>query len=123
VNVRELAESDLKDTMEDPNVLGDQFTLIDPDNNEYSVVGIVGDIGLLIAPESGERVRSRSVVCSCRIKTLAEQTVKIPCRGWKARISDLRGNIINAFIAGCDADRTIGIYNMVIALDLEATDE
>jgi hypothetical protein len=47
----------------------------------------------------------------------------MPGRGWKARLSDLEGNTINAFVAGCDADRTLGVYNLTIALDLEATDE
>jgi hypothetical protein len=123
VNLRELAEADLEHTLENPSASGSPFTLIDPDGGEYSVIGMVGDIGLLIEPERGEKIRSRSIACSCRIKTLAALTPLAPCRGWRARLIDLRGNTVNAFVSGCDADRTIGIYNLSVSLDLEAIDE
>lgn len=122
MGLREQAESDLAFTLEDPSV-GSPFVLIDPSGAEYPVVGTVGDIGLLIAPESGERIRSRSIVCSCRIKTLNELGANIPCRGWRARIMDLQGNALNAYVEGNDPDRTLGIYNLIIGLDTEAQDE
>lgn len=123
MNVRELAESDLGWIMENTGEAGSPFVLIDPDGIEYPVVGTVGDIGLSVSPETGERVRSRSIQCSCRMKTLKEFTARIPGRGWKARITDLEGNTVNAFVQGNDPDRTIGIYNLVIGLDLENTNE
>jgi hypothetical protein len=121
MNVREMANEDLKFIMENTGEAGSAFVLIDPNGNEYNVVGVVGDIGLSISPETGERIRSRSIVCSCRIKTLSALTAGMPGRGWKARISDLDGNTVNAFVQGNDPDRTLGIYNLVIGLDF--TDE
>ena len=123
MGLRELAEADLEKIMEDPSASGSPFTLIDPAGGEYAVTGMVGDIGLLIEPESGEKIRSRSIECSCRIKTLAALTSLVPGRGWRARLADLRGNTVNAFVAGCDADRTIGVYNLSLALDLEPEGE
>ncbi|MDR2509248.1 MAG: hypothetical protein LBC77_01235 [Spirochaetaceae bacterium] len=122
MGLREQAESDLALTLEDPSV-GSPFVLIDPTGTEYTVVGTVGDIGLLIAPESGERIRSRSIVCSCRIKTLEGLGANVPGRGWRARITDLQGNTLGAYVEGNDPDRTLGIYNLVIGMDVEAQDE
>lgn len=122
MGLREQAESDLAFTLEDPSV-GSPFVFIDPSGTEYPVVGTVGDIGLLIAPESGERIRSRSIVCSCRIKTLQDLGANVPGRGWRARITDSRGNTLDAYVEGNDPDRTLGIYNLVIGLDMEARDE
>ena len=122
MNVREQAESDLGWIMENSGEAGSPFVLIDPTGTEHNVVGVVGDIGLSIETETGEKIRSRSIVCSCRIKTVAAFGAGAPGRGWKARITDLQGNTVNAFVAGCDPDRTLGIYNLVIALDVEAVE-
>ena len=122
MGLREQAESDLAFTLEDPSA-GSPFALIDPGGTEYPVVGTVGDIGLRIAPESGERIRSRCIVCSCRIKTLQDLGANVPGRGWRARITDLQGNTLDAYVEGNDPDRTLGIYNLVIGLDAEARDE
>jgi hypothetical protein len=123
VNVREQAESDLGWILENTGEAGSPFVLIDPDGAEYHVVGMVGDIGLSISPETGERIRSRSIACSCRIRTLFALGAATPGRGWKARITDLQGNLVNAFVQGNDPDRTLGIYNLVIGLDLEGANE
>jgi hypothetical protein len=123
MNVSELAEQDLAMTMESTDASGSPFTLIDPDNNEYPVVGTVGDISLLIEPESGEKIRSRSIACSCRMRTLGKLTGKKPARGWKARLTDLQGNSVDVYIAGCDPDGTMGVYNLTMSLDLEDEDD
>jgi hypothetical protein len=123
MNLREQAESDLGWILENTGEAGSPFVLINPDGAEYNVVGMVGDIGLSISPETGERIRSRSIVCSCRIKTLSALGAGQPGRGWKARFTDLEGNTVNAFVQGNDPDRTLGIYNLVIGLDLEDENE
>jgi hypothetical protein len=119
MTIRELAEADLKYTLENPNGSGTSFTLITPDGMEYSVIGTVGDIGIFYEPATGESTRNRSIVCTCRIRTLAEQTPLIPERGWKAVITDLQGKIINLFVNGNDPDRTLGLYRLTMGLDLE----
>jgi hypothetical protein len=118
MNLRERAERDLIHTLEDPNGAGTPYTIIDPHGNHFSVVGAVGDISLLTDPTTGETIRSRTIVTTCGIKSLTAQTLAIPERGWKAIIDDT-----DLFIAGNDPDRTLGIYNITMALDLEGGDE
>lgn len=123
MSLRDLAEGDLAFILEDTFCAGSPFTLIDPSGVAYPVAGLVGDIGLLIAPETGERIRSRSIVCSCRIKTLAARTEHVPCRGWRIRFTDLSGGTIDGYVEGCNPDRTLGVYNLVIGLDVEERGE
>jgi hypothetical protein len=119
MTVRELAEADLQYTLENLNGSGTPYMLIAPDGAEYSVIGAVGDIGIFYEPASGEAMRNRSIFCTCRIRTLAEQTPLMPERGWKAIITDLQGKLINLFVNGNDPDRTLGIYRLTMGLDLE----
>jgi hypothetical protein len=119
MSLRELAESDLACTLEDPDGAGSSIALIDPDGNEYAVFGTAGDVGLLIEPDSGESARSRSIVCCVRVTTLAGKTRAVPSRGWRARILDLQGAPVNLFVQGNDPDRTLGVYRLTLGLDAE----
>jgi hypothetical protein len=114
MNIRELAERDLAHTLENQNASGSPFVLIDPFGNEYPLVGDVGDVSLLAESANGETFRSRTITAACRIKTLLQQTPLVPARGWQARI-----NNINLYVQGNDPDRTLGVYNLTMGLDLE----
>jgi hypothetical protein len=118
MNVRELAEHDLTYTLENTNGSGSPLVLIAPDSTEFPVTGKTGDIGILFLPDTGEAVRSRSIVCTVRIGTLAELTELVPERGWRARVKDLRNREISLFVQGNDADRTLGVYRLRMGLDL-----
>jgi hypothetical protein len=119
MNVRELAEADLRYTLENTNASGTPYTLIDLEGKEYNVTGTVGDIGILFEPIAGEMIRNRSIVCTCRIRTLSTQTQSIPERGWKAIVKDLHDKETYLFVSGNDPDRTLGIYRLSMELDLE----
>jgi hypothetical protein len=66
--------------------------------------------------------RSRTITAACRIKTLLEKTPLIPERGWQARIA-LNGNAVSLYVQGNDPDRTLGLYNLTMGLDLEPLSE
>jgi hypothetical protein len=123
MNLRELAESDLAFTLEDVNGAGTPFTLISPDGGEFPVVGTVGDIGVLFAPETGEAIRTRSIAATCRIRTLAALTALMPERGWKAAVLDLQGNMQSLYVQGNDPDRTLGVYHLRMGLNLNEEGE
>jgi hypothetical protein len=119
MNIKELAERDLTHTLENQNASGSPFVLIDPLGNEYPLAGDVGDVSLLAESANGETFRSRTITAACRIKTLLQQTPLIPARGWQARVTDLNGNDISLYVQGVDPDRTLGLYNLTMGLDLE----
>jgi hypothetical protein len=77
----------------------------------------VGDVSLLIESASGEAFRSRTITAVCRIKTLSayllDKTLLAPARGWQARIKG-----ISLYVQGVDPDRTLGLYNITMGLDL-----
>ena len=123
MNVRELAETDLQYTLENKNASGTPYILISPDGTEYTVTGTVGDIALLYEPVAGEITRNRSIICTCRILTLSEQTELVPERGWKAIVKYLHGKAVNLFVRGNDPDRMLGTYRMVMELNMDSYNE
>ena len=118
MSLREQAERDLSLTLEDTNGAGEAFELIDLDGNEFTVTGVVGDIGVLYTAE-GEVIRNRNIRCACRISSLASQTQAVPERGWRGRIIALDGVPVELFVTGCDPDRTVGVYHLVMGINLE----
>jgi hypothetical protein len=128
VNLRERAQADLALTMEDSGGAGTAYTLIGPDGSEYAVTGVVGDISLLYSSavpgyNGEELIRNRTIRCSCRIGTLAAQTEAVPARGWRARVPGFNEETGELFVAGCDPDRTLGVYHFVMALDPDGEEE
>ena len=114
-NLRELSNRYLEKTLENDKRAGTPYTLIDPQNVEYPVVGTVGDISLLIDPVTGEQIQGRSITTTCLTKRLP----KPPARGWKARLPDLSGKIQELFVQGVAPDYTVGLYYFTMGLDLE----
>jgi hypothetical protein len=115
MNVRELSEKYLEKTLENPNAAGSPYTLIDPNNVRYPVVGTVGDISMLIDPISGEAISGRTITTTCRMMRLPVQ----PRRGWRAELPDLAGNIQQLYVQEIKPDNTIGLYYFVMSLDLK----
>ena len=118
MSLRAQAECDLSLTLEDASGIAEPFALIDPDGNEFAVTGVVGDIGVLYTAE-GEVLRNRNIRCACRIATLAAMTEAVPERGWRARIIALDGVPVELFVTGCDPDRTVWVYHLVMGVNLE----
>jgi hypothetical protein len=119
MNVLDRAREDAKKITANTDESGSPYTLIAPDNTEYPVVGLVGDIGLLVVPETGEKVQSRSIASTAIIDDLNGAE---PVRGWRARLTD-KGKTLEVFVATCAPDRTLGIYNLTLSLNLGAADD
>ena len=117
MKLRELAESDLSDTLEDKNGAGSSFTIIDPNGNEFCITGTMGDIGFLLDNETGMPVQGRTITAAYRIKTLAEKIGLAPGRGWKVKTKGLDGVEYILHVVNYEPDRTIGIGRIKLAVD------
>jgi hypothetical protein len=117
MTLRELAQSDLKKTLEDKDGAGTPFTLIDGEA-EYPVIGTFGDIAYLLMPDVGNPVRTRTIVATYLIETLRRQTARTPERGWRVRLTDIGGNEQILFVTRYEPDRTIGIAKIIMAAKL-----
>jgi hypothetical protein len=109
MGIRELAESDLADTLEDADGAGTPFMLIDPNNNVHHITGTFGDIGYLLDNETGLPVQGRTITAAYRIKTLFKKTNKTPGKGWKVKVSGFDGVEYILHVVNYEPDRTIGI--------------
>jgi hypothetical protein len=109
MSVRELAESDLAETLEDADGAGSPFTLIDPTNTEYPLTGTFGDIGYLLDSETGLPVQGRTITATYRMKSLFEKTIYPPGRGWRVKVNGLDGAEHIFHVVNYEPDRTIGI--------------
>lgn len=116
MGLRELAESDLAETLEDPNGAGSPFTIIDPDGNEFSLMGTFGDIGYLLDIETGLPVQGRTITAAYRIKTLAEKICVAPSKGWRVKVTGLDGVEYMLHVVNYEPDRTIGIGRIKLAV-------
>ena len=117
MSVRDLAESDLAETLEDTDGAGSPFTLIDPENNEYRLTGTFGDIGYLLDSETGLPVQGRTITAAYRMKTLAEKTSAIPGENWKVKTIGFDDKEYILFVVNYEPDRTIGIGRVKLGLN------
>jgi hypothetical protein len=115
MGIRELAESDLAKTLEDQNGAGTPYILSDG-TADYTVTGTFGDIAYLFNPGIGNTVQAGTITATYRIKTLRDQTEKIPERGWKVRAFDLAGKEQVLHVTRYEPDRTIGIARLTLAV-------
>ena len=109
MGLRELAESDLGETLEDKNGAGSPFNLIDTKGAVFPLTGTVGDIGFLLDNETGLPVQGRTITATFRISTLAAKTSDIPGAGWRVVTKDLTGKENSFFVINYEPDHTIGI--------------
>lgn len=116
--LRELAESDLAVTLENPDETGSSFIIIDTKGNEYPITGTFGDIGYLLDNETGLPIQGRTITAAYRIKTLAEKIPLTPSRGWTVKTTGLDGNEYTLHVVNYEPDRTIGIGRIKLAVNL-----
>lgn len=121
MNLRLQAEQDLALTLEDTeNGFASDFVLISADGVEFSLKGIVGDIGFLFDSE-GVPISGRSLVVSYRLSSLVNENGMYlkPNRGWTAKVSDLSGKQWKLYVTDFKPDRTIGIGVLNLSLELK----
>jgi hypothetical protein len=116
MGIREEAESDLAEILEDTDGAGTPYILVDKEGVEYPVCGTYGDIGYKISPDTGIPVLGRTITATYRIRTLREQTEKTPEQGWKVKANDLYGNEQILFVTKFEADKTIGIGRLKLGI-------
>ncbi len=118
MSLRELAEKDLSLTLEDTNLAGSRFILIDKQKNKYELVGQVGDIGYLLNTD-GVPVQGRTINVAYRMSSLAKLTDSVPCKGWKVEVQDLSGVKHKLHVFRYEPDRTIGIARLILSVELK----
>lgn len=125
MNLRQLAEQDLKVTLTDKDNGGAvSFTLLKPTGTGYTLSGFVGDIGYLVDTE-GNPIAGRTVTACYRLSdclTSAGEYVK-PGRGWRVIYTDLSGHEWILYIIRFEPDRTIGIGRLILSLELETKED
>jgi len=116
MNVRELAESDLADTLEDADGVGSPFVLIDDEKKEYHLTGTFGDIGYLLDTETGLPVQGRTITATYRMKSLFNYTNRPPGRNWQVKVKDLNDveHLLN--VVNYEPDRSVGIGRLKLAV-------
>lgn len=125
MNLRQLAEQDLKVTLTDKDNGGAvSFTLLKPTGTGYTLSGFVGDIGYLVDTE-GNPIAGRTVTACYRLSdclTSAGEYVK-PGRGWRVIYTDLSGHEWILYVIRFEPDRTIGIGRLILSLELETKED
>jgi len=116
MNLRELAESDLAETLEDADGAGSPFILIDDKNTEYHLTGTFGDIGYLLDTETGLPVQGRTITATYRMKTLFEKTIRPPGIKWRVKVLDFNGAEHTLNVVNYEPDRTVGIGRLKLAV-------
>ncbi|MCL2410066.1 MAG: hypothetical protein FWC97_00340 [Treponema sp.] len=111
-NLRAISNKYLEKTLENPLTAGTSFTIIDPQENRFNVIGTVGDISLLVDPITGEAMQGRTIVVTCLIKRLP----KPPRRGWKVELPNLNtARLKKLYVQEVQPDRTIGLYYLSLS--------
>ena len=113
----DLATDDAKDIIESE---GTPVTIIN-DDGEYTVKGIVGDIGSLLDPVTGEPVQGRSIEATVIAETTAAG--KFPARGWKVKLTGRDGKELILYVKRNEHDRTIGLCRLTLGINLEDDDD
>lgn len=118
MNLRELAKADAAFTVEGENAGNAEFILADKDGHEWTVTGLVGDIGFLIDTD-GNAVAGRTVFATFRSERVAIDGVVVePKKGWSFTYTDLSGKAWKLFVLYSMPDRTIGLTKVYLVLDL-----
>jgi len=111
-NLREISNRYLEKTLENPGRAGTPYTVIDPQENRYPVVGTVGDVSI-ITDANGEAIANRTIIATCLAKRLPET----PRRGWQAEVPSLSGKTQKLYIQEVQPDNTIGLYYFSLGFD------
>ena len=119
MNLNERAALDAKKILGDLNGAGREFTLM-TNNASYALTGIYGDIGYLLNLTTGEAVEGRTIEAAYSIASLEAQTMDEPERGWGFECVDLSGKKQKLYVVKYEADRTIGVGRLKLAVNLNA---
>lgn len=120
MNIVAQAESDLSFTLEDElNGFGIPFTLVDPDKDEYIMIGQTTDIGFFIDPNTGVGVEDRIAEIVFRLSTFKSAGgSEYPKRstGWFIKDVSINGieTTVNYAVQVPQIDRKLGIMKIIV---------
>ena len=118
MNLRQLAELDLKLTLEDNQFgFGTSVKVTDPDGLSADVFGQTNDIAFQIDPQTGQAISATVIEVALRISTLLsagftdlpkDQSDKTK-KPWIFEFDDINGNPGKFIVKQSNPDRTLGI--------------
>ena len=122
MGLRELAESDLAELLEDADGgFGWPITVTNPDGDTDDFVGFSSDISALIDPDTGQLVSGQQASVTLRISSLDEAGLDIPrniadsdSKPWLVTFLDLGGNEFTFKVRQSMPDYTLGIVVCIL---------
>lgn len=129
MGLRELAESDLRLTLEDnAHGFGWSITVTDPAGlsspappDPLALYGRSDDIGQVIDPDTGVAVSGRLATVTLRIASLTAAGLDLPesiadagSKPWQIGFSDINGNAHDFAVMQSNPDRGLGIVTCIL---------
>lgn len=114
--LREIAESDLALTLEDPEGFGFEIQITEPGGVFKEAYGQSGDIQFLIDPETGLGVSGRFAHITVRQSSLTALGKGAPVKGWLIKFDDINGNSYNFIVTEARPDRTLGVVTCIVGI-------
>jgi len=121
MSLRELAESDLAITLEDPAGFGWAITLINPAGTAASLRGQSTDISQIIDPDTGQVVSGRLAAVTIRVASLAAAGLTLPqgiagaeSKPWLVGFDDINGQAYTFKVAESNPDRALGVVTCLL---------
>lgn len=122
MGLREVAEADLGNILEDLTGFGFAITVIDPAGLSINFVGLSNDISQLIDPDTGQAVSGRFASVALRISTLqASAFTELPkgvsdktIKPWRVDFLDINGNVGTFKVVQSNPDRGLGILTCIV---------
>lgn len=125
MNIRQLAEQDLGQTLEDSaNGFGWPVTLTNPAQAVFgNLTAQVDDISQMIDPDTGVVVSGRKAAATMRISSLNTAGAGVPngiadnsSRPWLITFDDINGNEYTFKVEDADQDRTLGVVVLMLGV-------
>ena len=124
MNLRALAESDLKFIVEDPDSgFGWPIVITNPEGLTRSFTGLSDDIAQAIDVETGMIVSGRTASISLRTSTILAEGFALPegiadtsKKPWIVQFDDINGSPHTFKIAQSYPDRTLGLVRCILSI-------
>ena len=121
MSLRELAESDLAFTLEDPAAFGWPITVTDPAGATAALTGQSNDIAQLIDPDTGQAVSGRLASVAIRMSSLTTGGLGRPVgvadagsKPWLIEFDDINGESYRFKVSESNPDRAMGVIVCIL---------
>lgn len=123
MNLRELAEADLKYILEDSATgFGWAIAVTNPEGETAELIGASNDISQVVDPETGQVVSGRSASVALRVASLFEAGFNsLPVgiadstrKPWVIAFTDINGNPHTFKVIQSNPDRGLGVVTLIL---------